>query len=337
MGFVRVHLLSIMLLASTIIFVGKPVQSFAAEFTMKIGFATVRDQNQQWANWYKEAIEKGSNGRIEVNIFPASQLGPISRQIEGLQLGTVEAVLFPADFFVGLEPRYGVFSIPALFKDMKNAAATVADPTLNREILDLGARKGLVGVTAYVYSPAEYFGKTPIRRLDDFKNKKFRINATPAERERMRTLGAAPVPMPLPDVVPSLQRGVIDGTHSAIAVFVNFKFIKLGKILTQTDDTMLVIIAAVSKAWLDKLPSDLQKLVVEEGRKLQPQVQATSFEIYNVMRQKWKDAGGEIIKLPPQDQAELIEKLKPVGEKVTASKPELNGFYRRVQGVAQHK
>ena len=117
----------------------------AADFTMKIGFVTINDQNQQWANWYKEAVEKGSNGRIEVQIYPASQLGPVPRQIEGVQLGTIEAVLLPADFFVGLDPRYGVFSIPGLFKDMKNAAAAIADPELNKEILALGESKGMVG------------------------------------------------------------------------------------------------------------------------------------------------------------------------------------------------
>ena len=172
--------------------------------------------------------------------LPASQLGPVPRQIEGIQLGTIEAVLLPADFFVGLEPRYGVFSIPGLFKDMKNAAATIADPALNKEILALGESKGMVGVTAFVYSAADYFGKDPIKRLDDFKGKKFRINATPAERERMSVLGATAVPLPTNEVVPALQRGAIDGTQSAIALFVNFKYIDLGKVLTQTDDTMLV-------------------------------------------------------------------------------------------------
>ena len=69
-------------------------QATAADFTMKIGFATARDQNQQWADWYKEALETGSNGRIEVKIFPASQLGPIPRQIEGVQLERSSACCF---------------------------------------------------------------------------------------------------------------------------------------------------------------------------------------------------------------------------------------------------
>lgn len=321
-------------LIAGVLFAQATTSGLAADFTMKIGFVTINDQNQQWANWYKEAVEKGSNGKIEVQIYPASQLGPVPRQIEGVQLGTIEAVLLPADFFVGLDPRYGVFSIPGLFKDMKAAAATIADPSLNKEILTIGDNKGMIGVTAFVYSAADYFAKEPIRRLEDFKGKKFRINATPAERERMRVLGATAVPLPTNEVVPAIQRGAIDGTQSAIALFVNFKYNDLGKVLTQTDDTMLVPIAVVSKAWLEKLPPDLQKLVIEEGRNLQPRVQELSFSVLEDMRKKWIAAGGEIATLSPADQAKLSDLLKPVGPDVTKSNPALSAFYTRVKSVA---
>ena len=88
----------------------------AADFTMKLGFATMNDIQHQWANWYKEALESRSQGRIAVNLFPRSQLGTIASQIEGLQLGTVEAFTTPADFFAGMDPRFGTFSIPLLFR-----------------------------------------------------------------------------------------------------------------------------------------------------------------------------------------------------------------------------
>lgn len=311
-----------------------PSAASAAEFTLKLGFATINDQNQQWANWYKEAVERGSNGQVEVQIYPASQLGPVPRQIEGVQLGTIEAVLLPADFFVGLDPRYGVFSIPGIFKDMKNAGTTIADPELNKEILALGESKGMVGITAFVYAAADYFAKDPIRRLEDFKGKRFRINATQAERERMKILGATAVPLPTNEVVPALQRGTIDGTQSAINLFVNFKYIDLGKVVTQTDDTMLVPIAVISKVWLDKLPADLQKLVVEEGRKLQPRVQEQSFSVLNDMRKRWISSGGEIVQFNATDQSKLMELLKPVGPEVTKSNPALNLFYTRMKSVA---
>lgn len=308
--------------------------AFAADFTMKIGFATRADQNEDWANWYKEAVEKRSGGKIEVKVFPASQLGPPPRMIEGAQLGTIEAILLPADFYVGLDSRYGVFSIPALFRDMRHAASTLADPAFNREVLDIGESKGLTGVTAFVYSVAHYLGKRPIRTLDDFKNKKIRINATPAERARMRVLGATGVPMALTDVIPAFERGTIDATHSAMSVFVNFKFNDLAKTITQTDDTMLIPVGLVSKAWLAKLPPELSRMVVEEGRRLQERVQAASYSFEDNMQKRWRDAGGEVVRLPAADQTRLLQLLRPVGPEVTKGDPALAQFYKRLNDVA---
>jgi len=313
---------------------GAALPAAAADFTMKLGFITMNDQNHQWANWYKEAVEKGSNGRIEVQIFPASQLGSAPRMLEGVQLGTIEAVLMPTDFFVGLEPRYGIFAIPGLFRDMEHAAKAIADPELNRLLLTLGEDKGLVGISGFVYSAADYLGKMPIRSLADFKGKTFRINATPAERERMRLLGATAVAMPLPEVIPALQRGQIDGTQSAIAVFVNFKFVDIAKVITRTDDTMLVPVAVASRPWLDKLPKDLQEFVVNEGLKLQERVQRASFDSTEAMRKRWTSAGGEIITFAPAEQAKLMDLLKSVGPTVTASDPQLSAFYRKVKAIA---
>src|SRR5688500_12612587 len=82
----------------------------AAEFTMKFGTATFNDTQHQFIKFYKEALEKASGGRIEVAIYPRSELGPIPRMIDGLQLGTIEAYIGPADFYVGVDPRFGVFS-----------------------------------------------------------------------------------------------------------------------------------------------------------------------------------------------------------------------------------
>ena len=99
----------------------------AQNFTMKFGTATVNEPQHEYIKLYKEEIEKASGGRIKVEIYPQSQLGPIPRQIEGLQLGTIEAFIGPADFYVGVDKRFGVFSAPVLFGDRKNAAATLAD------------------------------------------------------------------------------------------------------------------------------------------------------------------------------------------------------------------
>ncbi len=307
----------------------------AADFTMKIGLGTMNDIQHQWANWYKEALEARSNKRIEVQIFPRGQLGTIASQIEGVQLGTQEGWVSPADFYGGVDPRFGVFSIPVLFKDAKHAEKVVLDAELNKEILTLGADKGLQVVSVFPFATAHYFGKQPIRKLDDFKGKKLRVNATPAERAKMRQFGASAVPMDIAEVVPGLQQGVIDGTISATAIYVNLKFIDIGKVITQTNDTMIVSVGSVSRAWLNKLPADLRQAVIEEGNKLSARVSAHSHVLDDTMIKRWKDAGGEIVTLPADDQTRVRQLLSGIGEEVTKANAAVNAFYKKVAATGQ--
>src|SRR5580700_6663019 len=62
----------------------------AADFVMKVGTATINETQHQFIKFYKEEVEKASGGRIEVQIYPASQLDPIPREIEGVQLGNIQ-------------------------------------------------------------------------------------------------------------------------------------------------------------------------------------------------------------------------------------------------------
>ena len=148
----------------------------AAEYTMKIGLVTLNDMQHNYARRYKEVLEKATNNRIAVQIFPQSQLGTPAGQIEGLQLGTIEMFMIVTDFFAGIDPRaeqrwtryalsagidprFGIFSIPYLFDSKEAANRTVADPELNAAILSLAEAKGLVGVATAVQADARYFAK----------------------------------------------------------------------------------------------------------------------------------------------------------------------------------
>jgi len=321
------------LAASALIGAGLPAS--AADFTMKIGFATLNDIQHQWGTWMKEALEAGSKGRIAVNLFPRIQLGTIASQIEGLQLGTVEAFTAPADFFAGIDPRFGTFSIPMLFKDMVHAEKTLLDAELNKDILALGANRNMQVVSTYTFAFANYFGKQPIRSLDDIKGKKLRVNATPAERAKMRQLGGTAVPMDLSEVIPGLQQGVIDGTQSASAVYVNLKFNDIGKTLTEVNDTMVVSVATASRAWLNKLPADLRAMVIEEGAKLQPRLMQASRDMDAAMAKRWREAGGEYVRLSDAEMQRVRQLLGGIGEEVTKDNATVNGFYKRLLSTGQ--
>jgi TRAP-type C4-dicarboxylate transport system substrate-binding protein len=211
----------------------------------------------------------------------------------------------------------------------------LADPELRAYILGMAEDKGLIGVNVAAQAEAHYFAKNPFRRLADFNGKKLRVNATPAERARMQAFGATAVPMGLAEMITSLQSGVIDGTMSGISIYVNFNLQNVSKTITETNDTLLVSFGALSKAWLDKLPADLRKTVVDEARALQAWAIKQSDDEKVALRKKWvEERGGEIITLPAEDMAELRKRLTPIGQEVTKSDPALKAFYDRLLATA---
>jgi TRAP-type transport system periplasmic protein len=323
-----------MMAAATALAVCLATTAPAQTFVMKFGTATVNDPQHEYIKTYKEEVEQRSGGRIKVEIYPQSQLGPIPRQLEGLQLGTIEGFIGPADFYVGVDKRFGVFSAPILFRDTANAAATLAEPELNQTILALGADKGYVGLGTFAYAQHDYLAKEPIRAFADFKGKKIRVNATPLEREAMARLGATASPMPLNEVLPALQRNVIDGTRSGLSIFVTLKYQDISKVVTVTNDTMLVPLATASKVWFDRLPADLQKAVVDAGRAAQIRNQKFTLDFNAQMPKRWAEVGGELFVLPDAERQKLVAALKSVGDDVTKDDPPVKAFFERVRAAA---
>lgn len=306
----------------------------AADFVMKVGTATINETQHQFIKFYKDEVEKASGGRIEVQIYPASQLGPIPREIEGVQLGNIQGYVGPVDFFVGVDPRFGLFSTPMLFRDEANAAATIHDPTVEKAIFGLAAPKRMVGIATLDLGASDYGAKNPIMRLADFSGKKLRINGTELEREKMAKLGATGIGMPLSEVVPALDQGTIDGTISGLSVFVSFKMNDLLKVVTVTNDTFIISLAVVSKPWLDTLPADLQKIVIDSGEAVQAKAQAWEVDFTNKLANDWVALGGTVHKLPPDDLARMKTLLDPVGDEATKNQPAVRDMLQMVRAAA---
>ena len=305
----------------------------AADFVMKFGIPTVNDAQHHYLLAYKDALERASNGRIEVQVYPASQLGAIPVEIQGVQLGSIQAFMSPVDFFTGIDLRFGVFAAPMLFRSEAESAKAIHDPELEPKVLALAESKGLIGMAMLSVGASHYAARKPILGLADFKGKKLRINGSPLERAKMDKLGATGVAMPLSEVMPALDQGVIDGTISGFAVFVPFKMNTLVHVVTVTNDTQLISIAMVSKHWLESLPPDLRKLVIETGKRLEPDAQAYALGLLAKLQQQWIDMGGEVHPLSPEDLAKMRTLLTPVGDEVTSSQPAVHDFLEQVRAA----
>jgi TRAP-type C4-dicarboxylate transport system substrate-binding protein len=304
-------------------------------YVMKFTLPTLNDPSYQFTKNYAAAIERDSAGGIKTEIYPASQLGSIPRQIEGTQFGAIQCAVIPPEFFVGVDERFEVMAAPGLADSMEHAQRLAADPAVLKLMLGLGAAKGLHGVGLFMNAPSSLIAKAPIRHLADLKGKKIRIFASQFQTVALERLGATPVAMTLGDVLPAIQQGAIDGAVGGIVVFTPMHFQDAAKYVTETGQPTVFVIVEISRKWYDALPAELQKIVDTNAAQGATAINPQAIEIVNKARKGWTDTGGELISLPPEEQGAMMKTLSGVGAEVSKAKPTLSEAYKIVTDAAQ--
>jgi TRAP-type transport system periplasmic protein len=304
-------------------------------YVMKITLPTINEGQHLFAKNFGAAVERDSGGRIKAEVYPASQLGSIPRQIEGTQFGAIQCAVLPPEFFVGVDERFEVMAAPGLVDSMAHGQRVTVDPEVLQMMLGLGAAKGLHGVGLFMVQPSSIIARAPIRHLEDFKGKKIRVFASQFQTEALNRLGATPVAMSLGDVLPALQQGAIDAALAGMTVFTNFHYQDAAKFVTETGQPGVFIIAEISKKWYDSLPKDLQDVIDRDGAAESANIKPQALGIYESARKGWTDSGGELISLPPAEQAAMMTTLASVGADVSKSKPAVQAAYEIVTEAAQ--
>ncbi len=314
-----------------VVFVAAVLSGALAEgnppIVMKLSTATLNDVQHEWMKRFAVAIDKNTNGRIKAELYPAGQLGGNPSQIQALQLGSIQSWLAPPDFLVGLDRRFEILSAPGLFRSDQNAISVLSDPEFSKTFLALGANKGIIGASLFLNGPGSFAMRIPMRRLADVKGKKIRVLASAFQREQIARLGATGVPMGLGEVLPALQQGTIDGALSEVGVFAAFHFYDVTKYLTETRQFYVFGVTMLSKRWFDTLSVDLQGAVLATSKQVGEDIKGWDTDFQDQQRKVWVEKGGELITLPEQDQKELMQKMRPIGDEIVKTEPQLQPLW----------
>jgi TRAP-type transport system periplasmic protein len=318
-------------MASIAIGLASPVGAQASNpVIMKLSTATINDTQHEWLRRFAAVVEKDTGGRIRVEIYPASQLGAIPRQIEGVQFGSIQGWIGPPEFLVGIDERYEALSAPGLFINHEQDVRVINDPPVRNMMLGLGAGKGLTGVALAPIGPSAIITRKPIHHVAEFKGMKIRVLASPFQLEMIKRMDASPVAMTLADVLPALQQGAIDGALATITVYTTFHYQDAAKYVAETDQPYLNSIVVMSKKWLESLPPDLQEVVRNDATEISNGIVPFVKEFFAAQRKVWTDNGGELTSLPADEQTALIQKISAVAVDLSASKPDLNAAVKIV-------
>lgn len=305
----------------------------AKTYNMKIGFATINDSNHYVANWMKKELEKRSDGQIKVGVFPAGQLGKIPREIEGIQLGSQEAFEGPPGFLIGLNKAFMVTDAPGIFDSIDHQSRAVNYGPFHKKFMNLADSKGVVGNVIWSCGDTSINTVKPFKKLSDLQGLKIRVLATPLERAVIADLGATGVPMPYTEVLPGMQRGVIDGVRTGIIVMYPSKFYTVAKNVTLTATGYIACAQWLSKTWLKSLPENLRDMVFQVGRDVAPMAAMWGRDMTYAAQKAWAKVGN-VYHLSDAEEAELLKRVAPIGEKILGSDPETKDMYKLLKEAA---
>ena len=312
----------------------QPAVSSAQTYDLKIGYATTNDPQHDLSIQLTKLLGERSGGKIKGRSFPASQLGKIPRQVEGLQLGTQEMFLTPPGFLVGLHPAFQVPDAPGLFNDHAHAQRAITHKPFRDKFVSLAESKGIVGGGVWIYDGTSIASVKPIRKLSDIKGRKLRVLATKMESELVGTFGAAGVPIPYTEVLPALQRGTVEGVRSSIVVMGASKFFTVSKYITVINSGFIPSGIWISKIWLNRLPADLRKVVMDTAKELEGWAGKNAMGYASRAEKLWKDNGAEVIKLSSAEQQQFMKRVNPLGDKFLGANPKTKEIYALLKQAA---
>lgn len=176
--------------------------------------------------------------------------------------------------------------------------------------------------------------RKPIARPDDIAGMKVRTLAGPLQGGMIHVLGATGVPMPLDQVLPGLQQGVIDAVLAGLTIGSTFKYYTVAKYLLKVNQPYVGNLMVVSKTWFDQLPPDLQNIVTADGGRVARDMYAPTVRIVEQSRQDWIAGGGTDVQLTAAQQAELSGRLSKVATDAFKDKPAVLQLYGLMTSTA---
>ena len=306
-----------------------------AQIVIKLTSPTINDRLHEWMKLFPQRLEARAPGKFKGEAYPASQLGPFARMIEGLQLGTVEFTLLPGEFLVGVDKRFGVLGAPMLLDDLDHGYRAVHHPDFKATFWKLGEPKGIMVAGDLCETDTDYAFRAPVHSLDDFNGKKIRVFPSAMERETLRRLGASAAPMPLDEVTAAIQQGTIDSIKAGIPGFMGLKMYAVAKYLIRTSETLVCSMRFMSKPWFDKLPAELQPIVLEEALKTDEIIHDYAVKDMVRLYAGWRQNGGEIKELTPAERDDLRKRIGTVGDDVANADPELHDAFATWKRIAE--
>ncbi len=288
-----------------------------AKLVVKI--ASVAPANSPWSNILEQIqsqVEKQSNGEIQVKIYMGGQLGGELEIIQGLRRGRIDGAGLTVASLASVLPELDVLELPYLF-DNSEQADFVLDEFLFPKLKELFYSKGLVFVSWSENGWRSIGLKSKlVKNPSDLVGVKVRSQESKVHLAFWKALKANPVPISTPDVLPSLQTGLVQGFDNTPVFSVYAKWYSEIKFFTLTEHIYQPGVIVYSKVMWDKLSLKQKNILMEKENALAAKARQKIRSLVQQQLNTLKDFHIEVYALTPAEKESFKKALKDVPDQV---------------------
>ena len=270
------------------------------------------------ADLFANKLAELSKGTMLIDQFPGAQLGQEPQMLQKIRTGDIDFIFSASANAATLSPQSGVLSIHFLFRSEDHLVRAVATPALVEAVRAMFAEtvKDAHCLTLLTIGLRNLYGKKEIRSIDDIRNLKVRVQATPTEDTMFPAYGAQIVHMPFGSVYTSLQTGVVDMAENGINVYDSNKHYEVAPIMSLTGhEANCNLLWCSDKVWQSFSPEQ-QGWVQTAANEVATKEPALAIELEHKSRAKLEKIGVRFV--DGVDKSGFIKVAEPLQDKIAA-------------------
>jgi tripartite ATP-independent transporter DctP family solute receptor len=294
------------------------------QYTFKLAHITPTSHMwHQAAEKFGEELNKRSNGRMKLEIYPAGQLGNEADMVQQIESGSIDFGFITAAYLSSRAPAFAAWFMPYAFSNLEEAH-NARQSDIAKRILGTLDEQGLLGLDYFFAGQrVMLFKDKEVKSPADMKGLKLRVTPSPPMQDFYRFTGASPEGLPLPEVYAAVQTGVIDGMDMDLDATITNKYYEVVKYGAVTNHMVWPAVAIVNKAKFEGLSEEDQKIIQEALAAAADYAVETRSKQEQEFRDLLAENGMKIYNISPK---EFEDQIKMFDEKYGPTDPLIQEF-----------
>jgi len=260
--------------------------------------------------FFAEKVKERTKGRMEIQVFPAAQLGQTKDLFMGLQTGSIEMAKMPMSFSGEWIPESKVWDLPYLFNSRDELWRVIRSNVGKGFVSEFYPRQGLAGLFWVDDGGRSIYANKPVRKPEDLKGMKIRVQPSDIQIQAINEMGGIGTPLAFGEVYLALQQKVLDGAENSPALYWTSKHWEVSKVYSLTEQFWSVSAFLANKKWWDGLPNDIRVEMLAAGQEAEKYFLDTYIALENKAIGFVKEKGVTVV--TDVDKATFEKRIQPV-------------------------